>query len=60
MNMLTGPHYYSGGLFGVPGMGGFFSGGPVFGGYSFGEGYDPLRSPPLEEGSEGDFGGGDF
>jgi hypothetical protein len=31
MNMLTGPHYYSGGLFGAPGMGGFFGGGPMFG-----------------------------
>jgi len=28
MNMLTGPHYYSGGLFGAPGMGGFFGGDP--------------------------------
>jgi hypothetical protein len=28
MNMLTGPHYYSGGLFGAPGMGGFFGRGP--------------------------------
>jgi len=50
MNMLPAPHYYSGGLFGVPGMGGFF------GGYGFGEGYEE----GYEEGSEGDFGGGDF
>ncbi len=40
MNMLTGPHYYSGGLFGPPVMGGFFGGGPMFGGYGFGEGYE--------------------
>ena len=52
MNMLTGPGYYSGGLFGAPVMGGFFGGDPMFGGYGFGEGY--------EEGFEGDFGGGDF
>jgi hypothetical protein len=38
MNMLTGPHYYSGGLFGAPLMGGFFGGSPMFGGYGFGEG----------------------
>jgi hypothetical protein len=50
MNMLTGPHYYSGGLFGAPDMGGFFGGGPMFGGYEEG----------LEVGFEGDFGGGDF
>ena len=56
MNMLTGPHYYSGGLFGPPVMGGFFGGGPMFGGYGFGEGYEE----GLEEGFEGDFGGGDF
>src|SRR5918998_97594 len=56
MNMLTGPQYYSGGLFGAPGMGGFFGGGPMFGGYGFGEGYEE----GLEEGFEGDFGGGDF
>jgi hypothetical protein len=60
MNMLTGPHYYSGGLFGAPVMGGFFGGGPMFGGYSFGEGYEEGYEEGLEEGSEGDFGGGDF
>jgi len=37
MNMLAGPHYYSGGLFGAPGMGGFFGGGD-FGGGDFGGG----------------------
>jgi hypothetical protein len=52
MNMLTGPHYYSGGLFGAPVMGGVFGGGPMFGGYGFGEGY--------EEGFANDFGGGDL
>jgi hypothetical protein len=67
MNMLTGPHYYSGGLFGPPVMGGyfgggpmFFGGGPVFGGYGFGEGYEEGYEEGLEEGFEGDFGGGDF
>jgi hypothetical protein len=60
MNMLTGPHYYSGGLFGAPGMGGFFSAGPMFGGYGFGEGYEEGYEEGLEEGFEGDFGGGDF
>jgi hypothetical protein len=60
MNMLTGPHYYSGGLFGAPGMGGFFGGGPMFGGYGFGEGYEEGYEEGLEEGFEGDFGGGDF
>jgi hypothetical protein len=53
MNMLTGPGYYSSGLFGAPVMGGFFGGGPMFGGYGFGEGYEE----GLEEGFEGDFGG---
>ena len=53
-------HYYSGGLFGAPGMGGFFGGGPMFGGYSFGEGYEEGYEEGLEEGFEGDFGGGDF
>ncbi len=56
MSMLTGPHYYSGSLFGPPVMCGFFGGGPMFGGYGFGEGYEE----GLEEGFEGDFGGGDF
>src|SRR5919107_2582264 len=56
MNMLTGPQYYSGGLFGAPGMGGFFGGEAQLGGYGFGEGYEE----GLEEGFEGDFGGGDF
>ncbi len=60
MNMLTGPHYYSGGLLGAPGMGGFFGGGPMFGGYGFGEGYEEGYEEGLEEGFEGDFGGGDF
>jgi hypothetical protein len=60
MNMLTGPHYYSGGLFGAPVMGGFFGGGPMFGGYGFGEGYEEGYEEGLEEGFEGDFGGGDF
>jgi hypothetical protein len=60
MNMLTGPHYYSGGLFGAPGMGGFFGGGPIFGGYGFGEGYEEGYAEGLQEGFEGDFGGGDF
>jgi hypothetical protein len=60
MNMLTGPHYYSGGLFGAPGMGGFFSAGPMFSGYGFGEGYEEGYEEGLEEGFEGDFGGGDF
>jgi hypothetical protein len=60
MNMLTGPSYYSGGLFGAPGMGGFFGGGPMFGGYGFGEGYEEGYEEGLEEGFEGDFGGGDF
>jgi hypothetical protein len=60
MNMLTGPHYYSGGLFGPPVMGGFFGGGPMFGGYGFGEGYEEGYEEGLEEGFEGDFGGGDF
>ncbi len=45
MNMLIGPHYYSGGLFGA---------GPMFGGYGFGEGYEEGHG----EGLEGDFGGG--
>jgi hypothetical protein len=54
MNMLAGPHYYSGGLFGAPVMGGFF------GGYGFGEGYEDGYEEGLEEGFEGDFGGGDF
>lgn len=57
MNMLTGPSYYSGGLFGPPVMGGFFGGGPMLGDYGFGEGYEE----GYEEGLEGgDFGGGDF
>ena len=60
MNMLTGPSYYSGGLFGAPVMGGFFGGGPMFGGYGFGEGYEEGYEEGLEEGFEGDFGGGDF
>src|SRR5215207_8847467 len=60
MNMLTGPHYYSGGLFAPPVMGGFFGGGPMFGGYGFGEGYEEGYEEGLEEGFEGDFGGGDF
>jgi hypothetical protein len=60
MNMLTGPHYYSGGLFGPPVMGGFFGGDPMFGGYGFGEGYEEGYEEGLEEGFEGDFGGGDF
>jgi hypothetical protein len=60
MNMLASPHYYSGGLFGAPGMGGFFGGGPMFGGYGFGEGYEEGYEEGLEEGFEGDFGGGDF
>src|ERR687897_1307185 len=60
MNMLTGPHYYSGGLFGAPGMGGFFGAGPMFGGYGFGEGYEEGYEEGLEEGFEGDFGGGDL
>ncbi len=60
MNMLTGPHYYSGGLFGAPSMGGFFGGGPMFGGYGFGEGYEEGYEEGLEEGFEGDLGGGDF
>src|ERR671921_1990045 len=60
MNMLTGPHYYSGGLFGAPGMGGFFGGGPMFGGYGFGEGDEEGYEEGLQEGFEGDFGGGDF
>ncbi len=60
MNMLTGPHYYSGGLFGAPVMGGFFGGGPMFGGYGFGEGYEEGYEEGLEEGFGGDFGGGDF
>jgi hypothetical protein len=60
MNMLTGPNYYSGGLFGAPVMGGFFGGGPMFGGYGFGEGYEEGYEEGLEEGFEGDFGGGDF
>ncbi len=60
MNMLTGPHYYSGGLFGPPVMGGFFGGGPMFGGYGFEEGYEEGYEEGLEEGFEGDFGGGDF
>ena len=60
MNMLTGPHYYSGGLFGAPGMGGFFGAGPMFGGYGFGEGYEEGYEEGLEDGFEGDFGGGDF
>ena len=51
MNMLTGPGYYSSGLFGAPVMGGFFGGGPMFGGYGFGEGYEE----GLEEGFGGDF-----
>ena len=49
MSMLTGPHYYSGSLFGPPVMCGFFGGGPMFGGYGFGEGYEE----GLEEGFEG-------
>jgi hypothetical protein len=60
MNMLTSPHYYSGGLFGAPLMGGFFGGGPMFGGYGFGEGYEEGYEEGLEEGFEYDFGGGDF
>jgi len=60
MNMLTGPGYYGGGLFGAPGMGGFFGGGPMFGGYGFGEGYEEGYEEGLQEGIEGDFGGGDF
>ena len=60
MNMLTDPHYYSGGLFGAPIMGGFFGGGPMFGGYGLGEGYEEGYEEGLEEGYEGDFGGGDF
>jgi len=64
MNMLTGPHYYSGGLFGAPGMGSFFGGGPMFGGYGMGEGYEEAYEEAYEEGMmegfEGDFGGGDF
>ena len=60
MNMLTGPSYYSGGLFGAPVMGGFFGGGPMFGGYGFGEGHEEGYEEGLEEGFEGDFGGGDF
>ena len=56
MNMLTGPHYYSGGLFGAPVMGGFFGGGPMFGAYGFEEGYEE----GYEEGLEGDIGGSDF
>src|SRR5215218_2656942 len=59
-NMLTGPHYYSGGLFGAPGMGGFFGGGPMFRGYGFGEVYEEGYEDGLEESFEGDFGGGDF
>jgi hypothetical protein len=64
MNMLTGPSYYSGGLFGAPGMGGFFGGGPMFGGYGMGGGYEEAYEEGYEEGMmegmEGDFGGGDF
>jgi hypothetical protein len=60
MNMLTGPNYYSGGFFGAPGMGGFFGGGPIFGGYGFGEGYEEGYEEGLQEGNEGDFGGGGF
>lgn len=55
MNMLTGPHYYSGGLFGPPSWV-VLRRGPMFGGYSFGEGYE--EGP--QEGFGGDFGGGDF
>src|SRR5215212_11772942 len=55
MNMLTGPGYYSGGLFGAPGMGGFFGGGPMFGGYGFGEGYEEGYEEGMMEGMEGDF-----
>lgn len=60
MNMLSGPHYYSSGLFGPPVMGGFFGGGPMFGAYGFEEGYEEGYAEGLEEGFEGDFGGGDF
>jgi hypothetical protein len=64
MNMLTGPSYYSGGLFGAPGMGGFFGAGPMFGGYGMGGGYEEAYEEGYEEGMmegmEGDFGGGDF
>jgi hypothetical protein len=56
MNILTDSHYYSGGLFGAPGMGSFFGGGPHVRRYGFGEGY----KEGYEEGLEGDFGGGDF
>jgi hypothetical protein len=67
MNMLTGPHYYSGGLFGAPMMGGFFGPGPMFGGYGM-SGYDEAYEEGYEEGMMegmegdfgGDFGGGDF
>ncbi len=68
MNMLTGPHYYSGGLFGAPVMGGFFGAGPMFGGYGMGGGYEEAYEEGYEEGMMegmegdfgGDFGGGDF
>ncbi len=64
MNMLAGPSYYSGGLFGAPGMGGFFGAGPMFGGYGMGGGYEEAYEEGYEEGMmegmEGDFGGGDF
>jgi hypothetical protein len=60
MNMLSGPHYYSGGLLGAPGMGAFLGGGPMFGDYGFGEGYEEGYEEGLQEGFEGDFGGGDF
>jgi hypothetical protein len=68
MNMLTGPSYYSGGLFGAPGMGGFFGAGPMFGGYGMGGGYEEAYEEGYEEGMTegfegdfgGDFGGGDF
>ena len=64
MNMLTGPHYYSGDLFGAPGMGSFFGGAPMFGGYGMREGYEEAYEEAYEEGMmegfEGDFAGGDF
>jgi hypothetical protein len=68
MNMLTGPSYYSGGLFGAPGMGGFFGAGPMFGGYGMSGGYEEAYEEGYEEGMTegfegdfgGDFGGGDF
>ena len=60
MNVLSGPHYYSGVPFGASSMGGFFGGGPMFGGHGFGEGYEEGCEESLEEGFEGDFGWGDF